>query len=121
MNDQFNLVVDDLDDNLFDKHPDYLFTCLDACSDTVPCLRKISTKLKKPFTLFSAQCNGGELSAFSEVLFKRTNIDQALIPSPLQLGSDQSGGWIDFVVLTMCAPSLEASLIQSIFQLSPFI
>ena len=54
-----NLVVDDLDDNLFDKQPDYLFTCLDACSDTVPCLRKITTKLKKPLTLFSAQCDGG--------------------------------------------------------------
>ena len=57
MKDQFNLVVDDLDDNLFDKQPDYLFTCLDACSDTVPCLRKITIKLKKPLTLFSAQCN----------------------------------------------------------------
>ena len=59
MNDQFNLIADDLDDNLFDKQLDYLFTCLDACSDTVPCLRKIAIKLKKPFTLFSAQCNGG--------------------------------------------------------------
>ncbi len=59
MNDQFNLVVDDLDDNLFDKQPDYLLRVSTLAPTPCPCLRKIATKLKKPFTLFSAQCNGG--------------------------------------------------------------
>ncbi len=121
MNDQFNFVGDDLDDNLFNEQPDYLFTRFNTGSDIVPYLRKIATKLKKPVTLFRAKCHGWYHNALSKLLFKSTNIDQSLIPTPLQLGSDKSVGWIDFVVLAMRAPSLEACLLKRIFQLSLFI
>src|SRR6516165_3002691 len=120
VNDQFQIVADDVDNDLGYDGANDLLARLRGRTGTGPRSRQILTECHKPLAVRVGQC-WPFISIEAIDLAFTAHGNQALVPAPLQFTGHQPVLRVGGVVLTLCSGRLVASLLESQFELTFFV
>jgi len=116
---ELDFVIHYVNYNFLNQEPDYLLTRFDSYTRAIPNTLDVLGHREKLVAILRTECSDGFFVVFGELLLKRTQIDQPLVPTPFQLAGNESVTRIHLVVLTMRARSLEPRLFKCILELPP--
>jgi hypothetical protein len=121
VNDQFQIVADDVDNDLGYDGANDLLARLRGRAGTGPRSRQILTERHKPLAVRVGQCWPFISIEAIDLAFKLAHGNQALVPAPLQFTRHQAVLRVGGVVLTLCSGRLVASLLEGQFELTFFL
>ena len=121
VNDHFQCVADDVDDDFCNNGSDYLFARLVRGSRTIPGRGDVAPECHETLPIHAGEMQVSPGVELANLSLKTSHGDESLVPTPLQLVRDKPVIRVDCVVLAVRPSRLETGLPEREVKLVPLL